>query len=328
MIETLLRILVGLALLVVLAAAAVAGLHFAGYGHVLNLVQSSPDPVRPAIPFAPLTDTTLIDPDNPTKVFRIDMARVENDYPLDRTDLAGLDPAHILSLTQEEVDQLYGRLAAGPIPDGPYLGDLFFPRGDDMEPRLQEILGGFEGRLAGAKTERAERVGRALWKGKMFYREERLLRNFIEDFRPLSGLIDDEDALPTARVPREGLLRYVLPTTSVWLLFPAKLYCGQSLLDGRRESVIIDYAYNDELLGYQERPDALVGRNGLRIRDEIRMIRPGFYLGRAYVNKIFLLNFILYNAEVAEAGRDGFAAGREVAEDCWTGEQQRHAEAS
>ncbi len=40
------------------------------------------------------------------------------------------------------------------------------------------------------------------------------------------------------------------------------------------------------------------------------MIRPGFYLGRAYANKVFLLNFMLLNDEVAEAGIDGFAARR------------------
>ena len=127
-------------------------------------------------------------------------------------------------------------------------------------------------------------------------------------------------------MPREGWLRRILPTTDVWLLFPAKLYCGQSLLDGRRESVIIDYAYNDEIPGYQEHPDALAGRNGLRIRDEIRMIRPGFYLGRAYANKIFLLNFILYNSAVADAGLEGFTRGDAVAEDCWPGEQERQAD--
>ena len=138
----------------------------------------------------------------------------------------------------------------------------------------------------------------------MFYRDERELRNFIEDFRPLSGLVDDPDALEKATVPREGWLKHILPTTDVWLLFPAKLYCGQSLLDGRRESIIIDYAYNDDIAGYQERPDALTGRNGLRIRDEIRMIRPGFYLGRAYANKIFLLNFMLYERRGGR-GRQG-----------------------
>ena len=44
-----------------------------------------------------------------------------------------------------------------------------------------------------------------------------------------------------------------------FLLFPAKLYCGQSLLDGRRESVIIDYAFTDELPGYREIPTRSAG---------------------------------------------------------------------
>jgi hypothetical protein len=309
----------------VVAVGALWGLRLAGYGYLLAVSQEELEPVRPDIPFAPLTDDSLADPDNPTRVFRVDMARVEHEHPLSRADLAGLTPANLLSLNQEEVDQLYGRLTAGPIPDGAYLGDLFFPLGDDLRPRLAAILGGLEGRVAAEKLDLAEATGRALWKGKMFYRDERTLRNFVENFRPLAGLIDDPGALEQTTVPREGWLRHVLPTTDVWLLFPAKLHCGQSLIDGRRESVIIDYAYNDDLPGYQERPDALVGRNGLRIRDEIRMIRPGFYLGRAYANKIFLLNFMLLNDEVAEAGLAGFAAGEEVAEDCWTGEQQRHA---
>ena len=89
----------------------------------------------------------------------------------------------MLSLNQEEVDQLYGRLTAGPIPDGPYLGDCSSPAATSLRPRLEEILGGIEGRIAAEKVELAEGAGRALWKGKMFYRDERVLRNFIEDFR-------------------------------------------------------------------------------------------------------------------------------------------------
>ena len=88
-----------------------------------------------------------------------------------------------------------------------------------------------------------------------------------------------------------------------WLLFPARLYCGQSLLDSRRESVIIDYFYTDEIPAIASGPDYLAGPRGLQVRDEIRMVRPGFYLGRAYIGKIFLLNFILYNKEIAD--RDG-----------------------
>ncbi len=106
-------------------------------------------------------------------------------------------------------------------------------------------------------------------------------------------------------------------------MFPARLYCGQSLLDSRRESVIIDYFYTDEIAGYRERPDFLAGRRGLQVRDEIRMVRPGFYLGRAYIGKIFLLNFSLYNKEVAERDGDAFTKGGQVNEDCWQGTQQR-----
>ncbi len=168
---TLLRMAALIVLLLVVGLAALWGIRMAGYGHWLTITQDAPEPVRPTIPFAPLTDDSLTDPDNPTKTFRVDMARVEHDFPLSRADLAGLTPANLLALSQEEVDQLYGRLTAGPIPDGAYLGDLFFPRGDDLRPRLAEILGGIEGRVAEEKVELAEATGRSLWKGKMFYRD-------------------------------------------------------------------------------------------------------------------------------------------------------------
>ena len=189
---------------------------------------------RPDIPFAPLVDERLKDPDNPTKVFRVDFARIEHDVPLSRSDRARLTPANLLTLQQEEVDQIYARLTAGPIPDGAYRGDLFFSRGESMRPRLEEILGGIGGRIAAEKIELLERVGRTLWKGKLFDRQQLVLRNFIEDFKPMEPLIDDPAALMTAEMPRGGFLGRFLPKTSVWLLFPAKLYCGQSLLDGRR----------------------------------------------------------------------------------------------
>jgi len=321
--ERLLRVVVGLVLLAAVLYGALWAVRLAGFGYLLSASQEAPAAVRPDLPFADEVDPGLSDPDNPTLEYQVDLARLEHEAPLSRAELGALGPGSLAALEQEEVDQLYARLTAGPIPDGPYLGDLFFERGGSMEPRLQEILGGLEGRIAAEKIEAVEGAGRALWKGKMFYRDERVLRNFIEDFRTLEGLVDDPGALDKATVPREGWLSRIMPTTDVWLLFPAKLYCGQSLLDGRRESVIIDYAYSDELPGYQANPDALAGRNGLRVRDEIRMVRPGLYLGRAYVSKAFLLNFVLYNEEVAAAGLDGFLRGEPVAEDCWPGEQLR-----
>jgi hypothetical protein len=279
----------------------------------------------PDIPFAPTEDTSLKDPDNPTKVFRLDFARVEHEFPLSRGDLMRITPENLAVLPQEKVDQIYGRVTAGPIPDGRYLGNLFFARGDSLKTRLEEILGGIEGRFAGNNIEFLETLGRALWKGKVFDREQRVLRNMIDDLAPLRSVIDDPATIPITTVPRSGLLGRILPDSKVWLLFPAKLYCGQSLVDARRESVIVDYNYSDDIEGYRASPDSLAGRGGLRIRDEIRMIRPGLYLGRAYANRMLLLDFTLYSPDAAEREGPSFSAGGAVAEDCWPGEQVRGA---
>lgn len=277
----------------------------------------------PDIPFAPTVDTSLKDPDNPTKVFRVDLARVEHQLPFSRADLMKITPENLAVLSQEQIDQIYGRITAGPIPDGQYLGNLFFARGETLRTRLEEVIGGLEGRLAGANLELLETIGRSMWKGKVINRDQRMLRNMIEDLAVLRGIVDDPATVPTTTIPRDGPLGRIFPNDRVWLLFPAHIYCGQSLLDARRESVIVDYNYNDDIDGYRKSPDSLAGRGGLRIRDEIRMVRPGLYLGRAYANRMFLLNFTLFNAELA--GREGpaFAGGEAVAEDCWPGEQQR-----
>ena len=242
----------------------------------------------------------------------LDFARLEHEMPLSVEERAALTPAKLAEYSQEQVDQIYGRLTAGPIPDGPYDGDLFLPRGTDTETRLGEILGGrLKARAANLGVKKTEALGRMLWKGKMFYRNERVLRNRIEDLAVLAPLIGGG---------AEGIQKQSINGRDTYLLFPAKLYCGQSLLDGRRESVIIDYAFTDELPGYREQIDALGGRLGIRIRDEIRMVRPGFYLGRAYFNRVFGLNFTLYNEGAATAGEQDFRANR-VAEDCWPGSQ-------
>src|ERR1044072_9771189 len=107
----------------------------------------------PNIPFAPIEDTALKDPDYPAKKFRIDFARVEQEFPLTRQHLMNLTPQNIVNLTQEQVDQIYGRLTAGASPDGQHAGHMVFARGDRITPqsslhsRLGQIIGGLEGRL-------------------------------------------------------------------------------------------------------------------------------------------------------------------------------------
>lgn len=245
---------------------------------------------------------------------KTDFAQVEADFPLKPADLDKLTPDNLKNYDQEQIDQIYARLTAGPIPDGPYDGGLFFPKGQSGERRLSEIVGGLPGLAVELKSVKLEMLGGALWKGKVFYRNERVLRNRIEDTALLKPLIDGD----LATIPK-----ITVHGKDQWLMFPARLYCGQSLLDSRRESVIIDYFFSDEIDGYRQRPDYLASRNGLQVRDEIRMVRPGFYLGRAYIGKVFLLNFTLINAEVVDRDGPSFSKTGEIKEDCWPGTQSR-----
>ncbi|HEY5906435.1 MAG TPA: hypothetical protein VIZ31_00250 [Vicinamibacteria bacterium] len=245
---------------------------------------------------------------------KVDFARLEHEKPLTRGDLLKLTPALLESLSQEEVDQVYARLTAGPIPDGAYEGTFFFSKGGGLE-RITEQLGGLKGQAVGFKLQLLELVGQKIWKGKVFYRNERLLRNMI-DKRPSVDVF-----LKSQQVDTGQLRQIKTGGIDAYLLFPARLYCGQSLLDGRRESIIIDYAFTDEIEGYQEGIDRLGGRSGTQIRDEIRMVRPGFYLGRAYLSRSFALNFTLLNKDVEGKARDAFVRDGRIEEDCRIGGQ-------
>ncbi|BBJ23906.1 hypothetical protein [Candidatus Nitrotoga sp. AM1P] len=236
-----------------------------------------------------------------------DLAQLEYEHPLSVKELVKVTPEYLDTLSQEQLDQLYARLPAGPIPDGAFDGSIVFPKGSSGKLRLAEILGGLKGLAAQFKGKKLEIIGETLWKGKVFYRDEKVLRNRIEDLAILRPIVG------TGEIPKISV-----DGRDAWLLFPAKLYCGQSLLDSRRESIIIDYAFTDELPGYREMPDSLAGRNGLKVRDEIRMIRPGLYLGRAYLDRAFGLNFVLENKTLAKAGEADFLAGK-IGQECWSG---------
>ena len=281
--------------------------HAAGALFVMMLSLAGCDwfkPSPPDIKFAPYG-----------KEFRskMDLAQMEYKFPLAPADLVRITPENLAALDQEQIDQIYARLTAGPIPDGAFDGKILLPRGSSGKFRMAEIAGGFGGLALHLKGLAVEDIGETLWRGKVFFRDERVLRNRIEDLGALKkmGVVEGE--------PRKT----TVGGKETWLLFPAKLYCGQSLFDSRRESVIIDYFFTDEIKGYQEKPDFLAGRRGLRVRDEIRMVRPGFYLGRAYMDRVFGLNFTLYNKEIAERDGSAFLQTGEVKEDCWIGSQQR-----
>ncbi|MDO9220508.1 MAG: hypothetical protein Q7T90_05715 [Thiobacillus sp.] len=259
-------------------------------------------PGKPDIAFAPYGDTYASKPD---------FAQVEYEHPIPLKELAKVTPKYLAGLEQEQLDQLYARLGSGPIPNGAFDGEIVFPRGSSGKLRAAEIIGGLKGLGVNFKGNLLETAGETLWKGKVFYRDQKVLRNRIQDLAALRPVIGPGD-IPKIDVDGKD----------AWLLFPAKLYCGQSLIDSRRESLIIDYAFTDEIRGYRERPDFLAGRRGLKVRDEIRMVRPGLYLGRAYMDHAFILNFVLYNKDLDQAGRAEFEIGQ-IKDDCWSGTQTR-----
>lgn len=271
---------------------------------VLSLLAGCGGEDPPEIPFAKYSADHQSKPD---------FAQLEYQYPLSVEDLARITPENLAVLDQERLDQIYARLSAGPIPDGAFEGGIILTSGESGKLRAGEIVGGLAGYVLHLKGVAVDKVGESLWQGKVFYRDERVLRNRIEDLKSFEvlGLVEGEPQ--KIKVGRKD----------AWLLFPAKLYCGQSLIDSRRESIIIDYAFTDEIDGYQEKPDFLAGRRGLKVRDEIRMIRPGFYLGRAYMDRVFVLNFTLYNKEIAERDGPAFMKAGTTAEDCWGGTQKR-----
>lgn len=246
---------------------------------------------------------------------KIDFARLEHELPLSQDDLKKItfNPNNLKVLTQEQVDQIYARLKAGPLPQGEYKIEVF----DDLpgSAPFKEF-----GQLAGEKgqglalllSQITLKEFETVWRAKVFSRSQTMNSQGVVRTR-----IGDPRSLPEKL--RKLLLSKVGDMKNLPLdkpLFPAKVYCGQSLLDGRRESIIIDYAFSHDLDGYTKEIDWLMGPSGLQVRDEMRMVRPGFYLGRVYMGRIFVLNMILYNEDLAK--QDIPPTGQ----DCWGGTQQ------
>jgi hypothetical protein len=231
-----------------------------------------------------------------------ELARLRSEYPLTDAERRALSPESLRTLTQEQVDQIYERLSSGPMPDGPFRGDLFFPRDRDGNARIRDLADPTIPLVADIAAMRVEHLGRALWKGKVFFRSQGVLRNRVEDLLILRPVITDVDTVPKLTFDGE----------TSWLLFPARLSCGPSRLDPSRRAILIDYAQGPEIEGYRRVPDRLAGADGLAIFDEVRVVRPGLYLGRASFRGRFALNFTLLDPAV---GADPLMTAA-IGEDC------------
>src|SRR3546814_1071998 len=78
----------------------------------------------PDIPFAEYGDGYADKPD---------FAEVEYRHPLSVDDLQKLTPENIKNFDQEQLDQIYARLSAGPIPDGAF-------RSEEHTSELQSLM--------------------------------------------------------------------------------------------------------------------------------------------------------------------------------------------
>ena len=138
------------------------------------------------------------------------------------------DVAQLLRMSQADLDALFTRSEAGPIPDGEGKGTAIIASGTSFNDEIATLVNFFA------------------WQGKVFDAKAGLLKNKILPF---------------------GLNAIV-----------AKVYKGSSWLDGK-ECIVLDYSETSLVAQW--------------IRDEIRLIEPGLYLGKVYWNNSRLIDFAL-----------------------------------
>jgi hypothetical protein len=149
---------------------------------------------------------------------------------------ATLDARDLVRMSPAELDDLFRRSPAGPIPSGPMDGTVLFDPGH----RLAEVA--------------AKVAHLVVWKGKVFDPVKGELRNQI---------------LP-AGIPA----------------IVARVYLAPSWLDGR-ECIVLDYSETSLVAHW--------------IRDEIRLVVPGLYLGVVFWDKERILGFALSSPSKAAA---------------------------
>ena len=136
--------------------------------------------------------------------------------------------AELLAMSQQQLDQLFTGLDAGPIPEGEAKGTAIIAPGTHFSAEIAKMINLFA------------------WQGKVFDGKEGVLRNHILVF---------------------GMKAII-----------AKVYKGDSWLD-HKECIVLDYSETSMIAGW--------------VRDEIRMVEPGLYLGKVYGGKQRLIDFAL-----------------------------------
>jgi hypothetical protein len=139
-----------------------------------------------------------------------------------------MDVHTLLDMSGAQLDDLFTRSSAGPLPDGPMTGTAIIAPGTSFSPAIAQAINFFA------------------WQGKTFDAEHGVLRN---------------------RISVLGLNAIV-----------AEVYKGPSWHD-QKECIVLDYSKTSTVAGW--------------IRDELRQLEPGTYLGKVYGHDKPLIHFAL-----------------------------------
>jgi hypothetical protein len=134
----------------------------------------------------------------------------------------------LLEMSQAQLDDLFTKSVAGPIPNGPARGTAIIAPGTKFSPEIAAAINVFA------------------WQGKTFDAEHGVLRNRISALS-LNAIV-------------------------------ATVYKGPSWLD-QKECIVLDYSKTSTVAEW--------------VRDEIRQLEPGTYLGKVYWKKDRLIDFAL-----------------------------------
>jgi len=139
-----------------------------------------------------------------------------------------MDVHTLLAMSAAQLDELFTKSVAGPIPSGPTKGTAIIAPGTVFSPAIAQAINFFT------------------WQGKTFDAEHGTLRN---------------------RISVLGLNAIV-----------AEVYKGPSWFD-QKECIVLDYSKTSTVAGW--------------IRDELRQLEPGTYLGKVYGEKKPVIHFAL-----------------------------------
>jgi hypothetical protein len=139
-----------------------------------------------------------------------------------------MDVHKLLEMSQAQLDELFTKSAAGPIPDGAAKGTAIIAPGTMFSPAIAQAISFFT------------------WQGKTFDGKHGTLRN---------------------RISVLGLNAIV-----------AEVYKAPSWYD-QKECIVLDYSKTSTVAGW--------------IRDELRQLEPGTYLGKVYGHEKPLIHFAL-----------------------------------